>query len=368
MKDRVNKKHTTKFTTTSNKILQDGRLTYEAIGIFMYLWSMPDDWQIIVRQVMKHNNSTEYKVRQALSELRNYGYMKWKRLQCYCEYDMCEDGSYHCGDIQHDDTQHDDTQHDDIYIQSNNINKTITNINTASGLSQNENPTVKDFLQVQKPKKEDDFEKFKQFWILYERPKKEVEWKKPNIARKKAYSLFQQRLKEMSFDELIENTVNYFKFKEIEKSETAPMDILPFLNGKCQVDYKSKVDAICKSTGKLAPLPQKTTMEAEKEVIDTNALIELRNAKYNALTQDRQKASDEIRDFLLTYFGELHREWINSSLWHQQTLVNNEVDLHIGIFLQDKRKVIELNAEKIRNKFPLLKGNTVNQIIIKVIK
>ena len=34
MKDRVHKKHTTKFTTTSNKILQDGRLTYEALGVF----------------------------------------------------------------------------------------------------------------------------------------------------------------------------------------------------------------------------------------------------------------------------------------------------------------------------------------------
>ena len=138
MKDRVNKKHTTKFTTTSNKILQDGRLSYEAIGVFMYLWSMPDDWQVMVRQVMKHNNSTEYKVRLALRELRNYGYMKWKRVQGYCEYDMCEDGTFHCGDIQHDDTQHDDTQHDDIYIQSNNINKTITNTNAASGFSQND--------------------------------------------------------------------------------------------------------------------------------------------------------------------------------------------------------------------------------------
>ena len=250
-----------------------------------------------------------------------------------------------------------------IYPSTINLNK-----DTASGLSQNENPTVKDSLQVQKSKKEDSFEQFKQFWILYEKPKKEIDWQKPNIARKKAYSLFQKRLKEMSFDELIENTINYFKFKEIEKSETAPMDILPFLNGKCQVDYKSKVDAICKSTGKLAPLPQKTTMEAEKEVIDTNALTELRNAKYNALTQERQKASDEVRDFLLQYFGEIHHEWINSSIWYQQTLVNGEVDLHIGIFLEGKRKVIEKNAEKIRDRFPLLKGNTIKQIIIKVIK
>jgi hypothetical protein len=64
----------------------------------------------------------------------------------------------------------------------------------------------------------------------------------------------------------------------------------------------------------------------------------------------------------------MHHEWINSSLWYQQTLVNGEVDLHIGIFSEKTRIVIELNDEKIRDKLRLLKGNTVKQITIKVIK
>jgi hypothetical protein len=79
--------------------------------------------------------------------LRNYGYMKWKRVQGYCEYDMCEDGSFDCGDIQHDEIQHDEIQHDDIqhdiiYTQNNNINKSNNfkkDITTASGSSFNEN-------------------------------------------------------------------------------------------------------------------------------------------------------------------------------------------------------------------------------------
>lgn len=266
-----------------------------------------------------------------------------------------------------------------IYITEDYNRRLQQKIDTASGFSQNENPvvndsfttqnpTVKESLTVQKQKKEEEFEQFKQFWILYEKPKKEIEWTKPNIARKKAYSLFQQRLKEMSFEELIENTKRYFTFKGIDKSETAPMDILPFLNGKCQVDYGAKVEAICKSSGKIAPLPQKTLLEAQREVVDTNALLELRNAKYNALTQKQKDTSDGIRNHLLTYFGEIHHEWIKSSIWFQQNLENDEINLHIRIFSEAKRKVIELNVEKIRDSLTNFKCNAVNEVIIKVVK
>lgn len=160
MKDRVNKKRTDNFTTTSNKILQDSRLSYEAIGVFMYLWSMPDDWQVMVKQVMKHNNSSEYKVRQALRELRDFGYMKWTRTQGYFIYDMREDGTFHCGDIQHNKIHYSDNQHNDIYIQNNNINKTITQTKekdaSAFSLSQSnckenlDSSICKKTLQVQK--------------------------------------------------------------------------------------------------------------------------------------------------------------------------------------------------------------------------
>lgn len=214
MKDRVNKKRIEKFTTTSNKILQDGRLSYDAIGVFMYLWSMPDDWQIMATQVMKHNNSTEYKVRQALRELRNYGYMKWKRLQGYCEYDMCEDGSYHCGDIQHDDTQHDDTQHDNIYIQNNNINKTITETNTTSGFSQGENSVSAEITHTQKQKKESEIEvipncidisKWEE-WKNYKKEKKQKLTK--STADKQLKNLQKWHLEGQDPNEIIDNSIS----------------------------------------------------------------------------------------------------------------------------------------------------------------
>ena len=382
MRDRVNKKRSEKFTTTSNKILQDSRLSYDSIGVFMYLWSMPDDWQIMVRQVMKHNNSTEYKVRQALRELRNYGYIKWKRLQGYCEYDMCEDGSYYCGDIQHDDTQHDDTQHDNIYIQNNNINKTITNINTASGFSQSENPvvndslitqnpTVKESLTVQKPKKEEEFE---QFWLqwkdLCKNKGSQTGGKKP---AKIEYEKVLKKVKQEDIIRVLNAFNNYIQIafannKHCErwiKSEN--WDNID----EAVADYKQQEENIKKQLikeGKPVPLPQKTPLEAQKEVVDTNALLELRNAKYNALTQKQRDTSDSICNHLLTYFGEIHHEWIKSSIWFQQNLENDEIDLHIRIFSEDKKKVIELNYGKIMDTMKKLDGKTVKEIIIKVVK
>lgn len=247
MKDRVNKKRTENFTTTSNKILQDCRLSYEAIGVFMYLWSMPDDWQIMVKQVMKHNNSTEYKVRQALRELRNYGYMKWKRLQGYCEYDMCEDGSYHCGDIQHDDTQHDDTQHDNIYIQNNNINKPITQTNTASGFSSkkeiadfancnySETPnssTAEKSLTIQK-QYEKDFEDF------YE----SFEGKHPSKQPKRAEKIFpkwKNARKTHTNAQILHSVQKYAEYLQIA-TWRQKKDVIAWLNGAMyEVDWEAE--------------------------------------------------------------------------------------------------------------------------------
>jgi len=273
----------------------------------------------------------------------------------------------------------------EIINNSNTVNNLSNNpfnkINTASGLSQNENPTVKDSLQVQnqtrdklsrieKPKKEDDFEQAWLFWKdLCKNKGSQTGEKKP------AKIQYEKVLKKVKQDDIMrvlkafndyiqiafENNKNFERW--IKSANWDNID-------EAVADYKQQESNRKKELikdGKPLPLPQKTTMEAEKEVIDTNALIELRNAKYNALTQDRQKASDEIRDYLLTYFSTIHHEWINSSLWHQQALGNNEVDLRIGIFLESKRRAIELNADKIRDKLRFLKGNTIKQIIIKVI-
>lgn len=128
MKDRLTKSYNNKYTKCSNIILQDDRLSYEAIGIFSYLWSKDDDWEIIVKHLQKRNNTSEYAVRKALRELRQYGYIKWHRIQSGCEYFLSDEAEYinenkiHCGDSQHDDPQHDDPQHD-IYIEIKELKK-----------------------------------------------------------------------------------------------------------------------------------------------------------------------------------------------------------------------------------------------------
>ena len=322
MKDRVNKKHTQNFTTTSNKILQDSRLSYDAIGVFMYLWSMPDDWQVMVKQVMKHNNSTEYSVRKALRELRDCGYMKWKRTQGYFEYDICEDGTFHCGDIQYNEGHYSDSQHNDIYIQNNNINKTITETNTASGFSSSQssysempnNSTFKENLNVQQdyilnsPEKEN----FEEFWNLYEQPKKVIDWNKPNIARQKAFSRFKARLKETTFEELMQSVNDYLEYKQIETSGTPKMGVDVFLGGKCFENYRAKINDICKKQGKPLPIQQKSPEKQQGEVKMKEDAQKKREGVIRHLNGEEMQFMKHTKEVLKTYFDvRYHGNWID---------------------------------------------------------
>ena len=233
------------------------------------------------------------------------------------------------------------------------------------------NPTVKESLTVQNPKKEEEFE---QFWLqwkdLCKNKGSQTGGKKP---AKIEYEKVLKKVKQEDIIRVLNAFNNYIQIafannKNCErwiKSEN--WDNID----EAVADYKQQEENIKKQLikeGKPVPLPQKTPLEAQKEVVDTNALLELRNAKYNALTQKQKDTSNDICKHLLTYFGEIHHKWIKSSIWFQQTLQNDEIDLHIRIFSEHTRGVIELNYGKIIDTIPKLKGNTVKQIIIKVIQ
>jgi len=360
------------FTMVANSIILDSRISSKAKFYYVYLSSKPDGWKFHTNCIIREIKEGRDAFYSGLKELIQFGYLERTQIN--------EGGKFKHTDFllkippytENTDTEvayTENTDYNNKYVNKN--DKSNKDINTASGFSQNENPTVKDSLQVQKPKKEDSFEQAWLFWkdlcknkgsqpgekkpakIQYEKVLKKV--KQDDIMRVlKAFNDYIQ----IAF----ENNKNFERW--IKSANWDNID-------EAVADYKQQENNRKKELikdGKPLPLPQKTTMEVEKEVIDTNALIELRNAKYNALTQERQKASDEVRDFLLQYFGEIHHEWINSSIWYQQTLVNGEVDLHIGIFSEKTRRVIELNDEKIKDRLSLFKGNTVKQIIIKVIK
>ena len=69
------------FTITDNKLIKDDRLSWKARGIFIYLWSMPDDWNFYVDEVAKHSKDGIKALKSGLSELEKYGYLKRTMLR-----------------------------------------------------------------------------------------------------------------------------------------------------------------------------------------------------------------------------------------------------------------------------------------------
>ncbi len=66
--------HTVNFTVTPNYIAQDAALSLRAHRILTYLLSMPKDWRVIPRQLMKYFGMGRDSVYKALKELRQRGY------------------------------------------------------------------------------------------------------------------------------------------------------------------------------------------------------------------------------------------------------------------------------------------------------
>lgn len=78
---RIRKEYSKGFTTTSNTIIRDERLTWKARGIFNYLWSMPDDWDFYAKEVANHAKDGIHSLDSGLEELAKYGYLERTRLR-----------------------------------------------------------------------------------------------------------------------------------------------------------------------------------------------------------------------------------------------------------------------------------------------
>ena len=350
MKDRVHKKHTTKFTTTSNKILQDSRLSYEAIGVFMYLWSMPDDWQVMVKQVMKHNNSSEYSVRKALRELRDFGYMKWIRTQGYFIYDMCEDGTFHCGDIQHNESHYSDSQHNDIYIQNNNINKTINETNTASGFSSSQssysetpNSSVcKESLHTQEQKNEE----FNQFWEEYGK----------KVKKLKAEESFKKALSKASFEEIMHGVKEYQRYLKVaneKKQWLGKAEPHKWLNEKrWNDDYDDLIKQEYKKQGKPLPVQQKSPEKQQEDVKMKEHIQERRKSVLSRLNAKELEFTYFLRKHLINDFSSpFHSVWIENLVFScKNGIALIGVESEIGIRL-NWEKLQGILSRELQGKF-----------------
>lgn len=73
---KLSKKFVTHFTTIPNSIAQNDELSWKARGIFLYLASMPSNWQFYEVEVAKHASDGRDALRTGLKELENNGYLK----------------------------------------------------------------------------------------------------------------------------------------------------------------------------------------------------------------------------------------------------------------------------------------------------
>ena len=63
------------FVILANKDVQRQDLSYEAVGLLVYLMSLPDDWSIYVSQLQRKGKAGRDKVRKILNELEINGYV-----------------------------------------------------------------------------------------------------------------------------------------------------------------------------------------------------------------------------------------------------------------------------------------------------
>ena len=76
---KIIKKGNKNFTITSNNAIRDSRLTWEARGVFNYLWSQADEWTYRAKEVATHSPQGIDKLNKCLKELEKYGYLERKR-------------------------------------------------------------------------------------------------------------------------------------------------------------------------------------------------------------------------------------------------------------------------------------------------
>ena len=80
MLSKIRKKHHKSYTTIDNKFVNDDSLSLKAKGLFLYLWSKPENWVVRVNDIMLRNSVGQRVVYSAMNELENANYLYRKRL------------------------------------------------------------------------------------------------------------------------------------------------------------------------------------------------------------------------------------------------------------------------------------------------
>jgi hypothetical protein len=71
------KKHSHPYVIIDKRALHDPRLSWKAKGLMAYLLCKPDDWQVVLADLVNRSRDGERSVRGGLNELRNFRYAKF---------------------------------------------------------------------------------------------------------------------------------------------------------------------------------------------------------------------------------------------------------------------------------------------------
>ena len=69
------------YVTINNSVFTDKRLSWKAKGIMGYLLSRPDDWKVIVGDLIKQSKDGKDAVYTGLKELKKYGYVEQRTIR-----------------------------------------------------------------------------------------------------------------------------------------------------------------------------------------------------------------------------------------------------------------------------------------------
>ena len=78
----LRKRYTKNYTVISNVVAGDSVLSYKARGIFLYLWHLPDDWEISLADIEAHSQEDgQHSIRTGVAELERKGYLCYRRIR-----------------------------------------------------------------------------------------------------------------------------------------------------------------------------------------------------------------------------------------------------------------------------------------------
>ncbi len=72
----IRKRRKDNFTILNNTCIKDSAISWKAKGVHTYLMSLPSDWKIFIREIVKHAADGKAALYSAIKELERYGYIR----------------------------------------------------------------------------------------------------------------------------------------------------------------------------------------------------------------------------------------------------------------------------------------------------